>query len=356
MKKIFIIHSYAGLITGIFLLLIGLTGSLLVFREEIDKKIYPSANYVKVGSSQISLDSMYRIIVHRYPKLDGIGITGIPEQPNESYEFRLYQNDGNIHTYDLYLVNIDPYTGQIVREGWYRNIAVGFMHWILQVHFSFQWGVPGLLLTAILALSMILSIVTGMIIYRKYIWSVISFKVRINTKNRYTFFSTTHRIIGVWALFFNLVIFFTGFWLNKFAFDPDIWKAKSIAAKQNTIIDKNIDTLINQTIQIQPMHHLYVAVPTRPHKKLIVYGEIVGQSSFFGKELNKVVTDVQSGKIVEMNNAKNASFTDRMESLVFPLHAGTFGGIYVKILYVLIGLTPGFLSLTGFLLWYRKSR
>ncbi len=38
-----------------------------------------------------------------------------------------------------------------------------------------------------------------------------------------------------------------------------------------------------------------------------------------------------------------------------PLHYGTFGGLPVKILWCIGGLAPGILSITGFLMWYKRK-
>ena len=38
-RLLFSIHSWFGLITGVFLLLLGLSGSVLVFQEELDELI-----------------------------------------------------------------------------------------------------------------------------------------------------------------------------------------------------------------------------------------------------------------------------------------------------------------------------
>jgi uncharacterized iron-regulated membrane protein len=35
---------------------------------------------------------------------------------------------------------------------------------------------------------------------------------------------------------------------------------------------------------------------------------------------------------------------------------GNYGGLAVKIFYVIVGITPGLLAVTGFLLWWRRSR
>ena len=356
LRKIFLLHSYTGLIIGIFLLALGVSGSFLVFRRDLDSKIYEVSNKVAIRPTKISLDSMYRIILHAYPKIDGISLRNFDYDPSAAYQFTLYRNDGNINTYDLYLLAMDPYTGKIIREGWYRNPSTGIIHWILQFHFSFHWGVPGLLLTDLIAILLFISVTTGLIVYRKKIWPVLSFRVKINKNSSRGFYSSLHRIVGVWALLFNLIIGFTGFWLNKFAFDPTIWKEKSIASIQNIVITHNIDSMVNHALSVQLMTDIHIGIPTRKNKHLIVDGKIGQQPSIIGNELNQIVTNVTTGEIIKQNNYHTAPVSDYVESMIFPLHVGSYGGDFIRWLYVIFGLTPGLLSITGFYLWKQKNK
>ena len=356
MRKFFQLHSYTGLIIGIFLLAMGISGSLLVFRKDLDRKIYETENKVTILPSKISLDSMYRIIVHAYPKIDGISLRNFDQVPSAAYQFTLYRNDGNINTYDLYLLVMDPYTGKIIREGWYRNPSTGIMHWILQFHFSFHWGVPGLLLTDLIAILLFISVTTGLIVYRKKIWSVLTFRMKLNRNSPRGFYSSLHRLVGVWALLFNIIIAFTGFWLNKFAFDPKLWKEKSVASIQNIVITHNIDSMVNQALSVQQMTDIHIGIPTRKNKNLIVDGKLDHQPTIIGNELNQIITNVSTGEIIKKNNYETAPLSDYLESMIFPFHVGSYGGNLIRWLYVIFGLTPGFLSITGFYLWKQKNK
>ncbi|EEM16432.1 Propeptide, PepSY amd peptidase M4 [Bacillus pseudomycoides DSM 12442] len=39
-----------------------------------------------------------------------------------------------------------------------------------------------------------------------------------------------------------------------------------------------------------------------------------------------------------------------------PLHTGTFGGLFTKVLYVIGGLTPSILMFTGIYMWWYKKK
>lgn len=109
---IFSLHSWLGLISGIFLLLLGLSGSALVFLKEIDQMINTELLHVSPAGQALPLDTIYRSIGQQQPNLTGIAWLNPNATTEEAYDFRLYQNDGKISTYDLGMMSIDPDSGK----------------------------------------------------------------------------------------------------------------------------------------------------------------------------------------------------------------------------------------------------
>ncbi|WP_298353101.1 PepSY domain-containing protein [Runella sp.] len=354
-RYLFTIHSWFGLITGIFLLMLGLSGSLLIFKEELDHSFYHDLLTVKPQEIPLSLDSLYKITVKHYPNLDGMAWNNPTAPKDHSYEFRLYLNDSRLISYDLGLINLNQYTGEILRQGRGDDLEVGWMEWLYQFHFSFHLGVPGAALVAIFGIAMLISVFTGLVIYRKFIWKVVTFNVRFNRKNRRTITSSLHRITGVWALVFNVVILFTGFWLNLFAFEKGAWKKEMIPTPPNTLVKVSLDSLYAQALQkIPDLTPTYVYLPTQPERTFNIRGIRKGQNPLF-EGGNSVQFDGQTGQFVSQTTFEDLSFWQQVQATFYPLHIGNFGGIALKILYIIIGLTPGLLSVTGFLLWRRRK-
>ncbi|MFN8349749.1 MAG: PepSY-associated TM helix domain-containing protein [Spirosomataceae bacterium] len=355
-RVLFRVHSWFGLVTGIFLLMLGLSGSLLVFMEELDSFLYHNTLTVKPAGVPLPLDSLYRIITTHHPNLDGIAWLNPEASPEESHHFRLYMNDARLISYDLGAVNLNQYTGDVLRQGRGDDLEVGWIEWLFQFHFSFHLGMPGAALTAIFGLTMLISILTGMVVYRKFIWKVLTFRVGINRKNWRTISSDLHRIIGVWALVFNAVIFFTGFWLNLFAFEKKTWVNEMVPTPANTLAKVSLQNLYRQALQKAPdFTPNYVYLPTQPHRKFSVRGRYNDENPLFSGR-NAIVFDAYTGKFEGITRYSNLSVWKKTEATFRPLHVGNYGGLFVKILYVIIGLTPGLLSVTGFLLWWRRKR
>lgn len=355
-RQLFKVHSWLGLINGFFLILLGLSGSALVFKDEIDNWANKERLIVGVQQKRLPLDYFFKDITRRYPTIDGIAWLNPDDGENKAYNFRLYLNDARITSYDLGLISYDPYTGEVLREGSIDDLSPSVINWIYQYHFSLQLGVPGAAYVATLGICLIISIITGLVIYRKYIVKVLTFRIRINRKNWRTITSDWHRIIGVWSLFFNALIAFTGFWLNLFAYEPKVWANEMIPTPPNTLAKVSLDSLFEQALlQMPDLSPTYVYFPTQPQKHFFVRGAVAGEAPIWAGN-NAIRFDAQSGELISINRIANESFWNKVEATFYSLHIGSYGGLTIKILYVIIGLTPGFLSVSGFLLWRRRRK
>src|SRR5690606_10342548 len=70
---------------------------------------------------------------------------------------------------------------------------------------------------------------------------------------------------------------------------------------------------------------------------------------------NKVVMDKASLEPLYIYDVRTQSFADQLYYVQEALHFGNFGGLTLKILYAFLGLTTGFLSITGFLIYLKRK-
>ena len=54
----------------------------------------------------------------------------------------------------------------------------------------------------------------------------------------------------------------------------------------------------------------------------------------------------------KVHDPRSAGFWSQVNGLMEPLHFGDFGGLALKWLYFLLGMTPAFLSISGTLIWF----
>lgn len=60
--------------------------------------------------------------------------------------------------------------------------------------------------------------------------------------------------------------------------------------------------------------------------------------------------------VLRVDDARTAPGGAQFLQTFYPLHVGAVGGIVVKWLYVILGLAPAVLSITGPIIWYKRWR
>lgn len=346
-RKIFAFHSILGLITGALLLVVSLSGSIMVFSQEIDHQLNPTLLKVAVGNKKASLDSIYNNARSIFPD-KYIRFRNLPKTADVAIELSIEHNEEWIFAY------FNPYTGEYLGC---RNARTYFLGWLLGMHYSLLTGKFGELIVALLGVTLMLSVITGAYVYRKQLLNVLLFKARISFKKRHRAFSSLHRVIGVWSLLFNLLFAITGFWMLRYTLLPETYAEQKPITKIAYDIPLSLDSLKKV---IEKDNSFTVTSVFLPHKKkdlIIIYGAVANQSAIYTEYVNSIEFDGATGKEVSRSIINDKSAWDKWDMMVFPLHAGLYGNVLVKIIYCIAGMSPALLSISGFLLWIkRKSR
>ncbi|RZM29773.1 MAG: PepSY domain-containing protein [Pedobacter sp.] len=355
-KTAFKLHGWFGLTAGFFFLLYGLTGSMLMFRKDLDRLINKDLHTLAPGKHKVSVDSIYRMIALSHPNLKKIVLHDFPVDRYDSYEFMIYQNQQKITDNYLYFVFVNPYTGLILREGSYQDITPSFFRWLYAFHYSLQLGMPGKLLTAVVGLVMLLSLLSGLIVYRKHLWDALRFKAGLNFKNARTAVSSLHRIIGVWATVSTAVLFFTGFWMNRAQFLPDEWKLMPVHT--NVLVNANIDDIITKSrTVVKGFIPIAINISCADGTDIIVRGKLPTTTfPLFTGKTSGMSFDAVTGNFKALTDINKQSFNKQFDAGIYQLHIGGYGGSIVRWIYVLLGMLPGILSVTGAMLWFKKNK
>jgi len=345
-RTIFTIHSWLGLIAGIFFLVFSLTGSVLVFREEIDAWQFPHLYQVEPQAGQVSFDALYRDVLTRYPGYYPYGIRHIPQNAVETVEFGL-QKDNFRERFSVYY---NPHTGQWLGEK--RN---GVYDWLLELHYTFLMGKPGETLAALFAIALLGSVLTGIIVYRKHVVHVLLFRVKLKTHNWRVLSSDLHRVLGVWTLIFNTVFALSGVVLLRYALDvkthfTDQSDSFTQAPPASIFLDSAVTAAYRQLPGLS-IH--YVSFPRKKGDKLEVSGDVPG-NMLLGEYNNSVRFDPQTGAIESVAKETELTTAQKAEYILYTLHFGQYGGTTIKLLVCVFGLATAVITLTGFLLWYRR--
>jgi uncharacterized iron-regulated membrane protein len=351
MKKSFLhsLHGTAGLIAGFFVLLMSLSGSVLVFHEEIDKAQWPKIEAIE-GLPVLSIDRIYRAVQLRFPHAkisNGYRAT----HANEPFVITIYDSSYFSGKKGLQLL-LHPQTATIIgKHGGSEDFSGNPTAWLSRFHNSFQLNKTGEWLLGFFGTVFLISIITGLILYRKDLIPVLLFR-RSALQH-----SSWHPLIGTWALLFNLMIAASGIWMQRYVFKPDFyktWPEFTSEWKASPSLPYNLDSAL-QVVQHTNGFTPYVYYFARTASaKTAVYGSRPGNAFIHNKKFADAVFLDSTGKSVKTAFVNEIASEDRRDIINAQLHYGRWGGWPVKLLYSLFGLSSGILSITGAILWFRR--
>ncbi len=346
------IHTIIGLVIGVFILVLSLSGALLVFREDIDALQKPVLLPLKTNNKLLTVDSCYSIVQHNYPNAV-ISSVSLAENIQQLISFSIYDSSYQNGTKAMQLF-LHPQTGVILKNrGGSEDFRHNFMSWLSAFHNSFHASKIGEWLLGFFAILFLLSIITGMALYRKNIAKVLLFNKSIFKKNNF------HQILGTWALLFNLMIGITGFWMQRYVFKKEFYKSNNWVntIKPSPNLFFNFDSAYNSLQKQYPYFTGYVIYfAQNKNAKTAIYGSNKNNAYIHSKKFADLIALDSTGAIAKTRFINDISAADRYDIINSQLHMGKYGGLGIKILYFVLGLTSAFLSITGFTLWLKRRK
>jgi uncharacterized iron-regulated membrane protein len=357
-RLMLVVHNWLGLKLFLVLAVIFLTGTLAVFRYEIDQLLYSELR-VEPGDSLASLDDILAAIRITYPEM-GLG-GDIPTG----------EGAGNLA---IGVLGVSPDRG--IRMIWvdpYRAVVQGdtplmtpgaFLASLHRDFFIPEWG-----LTIVCASAIVLtvSIITGLLAYPKF-WRGFLHKPR--TRNWRILMADLHKLGGLWSLWFAIVMALTGLWyfwtlvgepMMGFPTAAEARPLPELAAKRVEALGPEIPATVPLATALARVAAAYpdfvagyVTLPDR-HGAPVVFNGSRGE--LLAPYATKIAVDPFSGEILGANLLGHAPVLTHVGAMVTPLHYGNFGGLLVKSIWFLFGLVLTALAVTGIVIfWVRTSR
>src|SRR5690349_4540612 len=100
-KLLFNLHLWVALIAGLFIVILGLTGSIMAFEQEIDQVAHWKLNYITPQPQARSLHDLAGIVTAAYPG-EPIRGYGLSTSPGMSYQIATRKR----------MVYLNQYTGE----------------------------------------------------------------------------------------------------------------------------------------------------------------------------------------------------------------------------------------------------
>ena len=350
------LHQYIGLVVGLLLIIVGLTGSLLVFQHEIDRFLVQRQFGLVIPQQQrVSIESVLNTVKAAYSDRPDLKLNSIDTHPeNNIYKVRFFASDDKRTE-----VFVNSYTGKILGDRIWDNSLIGVT---FKLHFALLVGRTGEIIVGVAALLLLILSITGIILWSGWRKLISGFKIRWRSHPKRVNLDI-HKVAGIVTAIFLAFTAFTGFcWNFSEVAEPAIYAITLTpnAAKPVSVPIAGKSPLgITQIIQtadaaLPGAETTFINLGKKPENAIAVYKKRPQELNDYGDSV--VYLDRYSGKILKLQDGLNLSLGDKVLNSFSPLHYGTFWGLPTRILYIFVGLAPLILGITGYALWWYRYR
>ena len=348
-KKLFALHGWLGMNFGLLLFWICLSGAIASLSFEIEWLTQPSLRIEADGP--VRWQATYEALRTAFPNHQVPGFQrGEPVvMDGMAWSSYLIRPDG-----DFAQVHVDPYEGSVVRV----PTRLYVQDVVRQLHYTFMdsssWG---FYLVCFVAFPLLFSIVSALPFFKRW-WRHL-FRLRIGSGGR-AFFSSLHRVTGVWSLVFGLIIGITSVWYLIEDFLPaEVFPAyPSVSVERLAtvgpappalLLERYIEAAQAAFPELEPTG---IYLPTGPDDAVQVRGR-TGRI-LVRDRANAVFLDPFDASVVGIHNSSRDGALQWWMNAADSLHFGYWGRLASKILWALFGLCLPVLVLTGAYLSWRR--
>lgn len=357
-------HSYLALVALLPIIIISITGSILVFKTEIDQWLMPQVAKLSYSPEQnstlerIGHNSLQAHVENSFPGF----IIGSWEIFNDGIEAdRVFLVKKGSH--DWYKVHLDPFSGKILDQP--AAMESQLTDWLVSLHYTFllngighedsQWGT---FIGLVVALIFTFLGISGLIIHRKF-WQQL-FLLRRGRSIR-VFSGDLHRLAGTWSSPVLLILGITGIYFNTIAYYHEVFEHgdEPHFEPQEKLYGDSIDfqqILLDSQQQLDQFTPTYLLYPFEPEVDITVFGFQPSNNPFASNYSSTVTYKAESGDLVLAFDGRKASVTTQVFDSFRELHFGSFAGLGSKIAWSFFGLAPFLLALSGFIVWLKRRR
>ena len=347
-RALFQVHLWLGVLLSVYVAIIGLSGSILVWEEEVEASAYHLL--ADDPAHFVSMDAAVQATIAHYPgETPTYVMRPQPHQP--VYSIYLQQKNKETRT-----VHVNATTGTLLPE---RRT---FMDWDHDLHVYLLRGRTGFILNCIAGIGLLILAITGVVLW----WPGIRLWLRgfvINLRHSWKRINyDAHNAVGIWTL--GIV----SLWgISAIAFLAPVGFQKTVNAiaplkamnqpmastPQHLGAPLSIGSIAQRAQSMSPQTPLSgIAIPAAPTGKYTAYLDARTTGDFSHRLILTLAADGQL--LSTWHYGENKTLGDWIVWSIYPLHFGTLWGTPVKVVWTVLGMSLPILSLTGLLMYWNR--
>ena len=360
---LFNLHLILSIIFAIPLLLIGVTGAILSYQNELEELINLNSVKVEKTGEMLSVEK----ILQSFSEQTGVKQPArLVLQKSENEAVKIYANRS-----EAYLVN--PYTAQIIG----KDYGTAFVRTVMSLHRNLGLalsgdktaGEVGKQIVGASTVAMIILVISGVWLHFPRLKQKFSAAITPNFKlKKYALFHNLHTSLGALSAVIYLVICLTGLtWSYRWYSDMEM---KLFVSSQNMPQNESKPGLVKDEAKksaeykisdVQRAYEIFKSSGTE-YKELslmlaagdkinVRYYEPDAPSTAYPKMTS---VDVKEGKMVEQKQTSGIT-AGMVKSANYQLHTGYFFGIAGKILWSAVSLLMALFIFSGFYMTAKRA-
>ncbi len=354
------IHLWPSLVSAVILIFVCLTGTIIVYCDEIIDFVNRDALYAASATGEkLPTETLLANFRETYPDRRNPGYMVTYRDPARTVKFNSFDKEKGLR-----FVYMDPYTGQVVKD----DGTIYFFYITAHLHNSLLWHGPGNWIIDIATLIFLIELITGLILWWPVKWSKAtrdaSFKIRWKARFKRLNYDL-HNVLGFYALAICMVLTVTGliiafkplstFTIRSFGGDPGHEWEETLTPYNAGLSPAPLNTIFEQTFARYPQQE---ALQVATYK--------IDSSGHFGMNVSKrvglkscedcfpLMIDRYTGQPIAI--PRTAELHEIIENTYWALHMGTWMGQTGKFVTFTGGLIATSLPITGFLIWWGRRK
>jgi uncharacterized iron-regulated membrane protein len=348
----------------VFLVVICVTGLPLIFGDEISDWLDDSLPYanVPVGTPNASLDQLTFLSRQMYPGEVIIAMTQDDDEPKATVFMAPSWKAFSANRKVAHWIRFDARTAQVLKQSKpLEEESQTFLGIMLRLHKDLFAGLPGELFLGLMAALFVVAIVSGVAIYGPFMRKLDFGTVRVDRSPRLKWLDL-HNMLGIVTLAWGLVVGGTGV-INQLTTPLlALWQQTDVRAILEPLKGRAVPAETELSSPQAAYDKVRAALPGMTVTSVIFPGASFGspyhyfiwtkgQEPLTSRLFSPVLVDARSGKlesIVIMPWYLRALQVSR------PLHFGDYGGLPLKVIWVLLDLVTIAILGSGIYLWLSR--
>ena len=355
------IHLYTALIVGFLFAFSGLTGSALVFYQDIDEYLNTALLTVESGSDDIPLSEIVAVAQSVVPA---------EAKPTRFYFSRHSQAAMKVRfsvpkeDQDVFLdVMVNPFTAEVLGQRVWGGYLMSFLY---KLHYTLVLGDAGKMFMGVMGLLLMCSILSGIYLWwpkRSRLFRALTLKCGAKG---FRFVCDLHKVMGVYAALVLVVVAFSGVymifpqyvkpvvgWFSPLTETaPAQLSAGAEAGARRLDVDE-IAKIAHDSFPKAELQRIYFPASSEGVYRVTMRqaGEVRRTSGSTRLWINPY-----DGKVLAIRKPQTMSSGDTFINWMFPLHNGEAFGLPGRIIVFAAGFVPMILYVTGLMMWWRKRK